>query len=277
MNRETKKLVIETAYQCVSKKYPFLKENEKFNIVKRIITTEGFFNIFQTQPKVNYNQFLSEGLDSIESIKSVCKSGLDKLSKNMKKLGINPNRDNNIISIVKSAKSDEEIKAAIDKLVKEKMYYKDTNDNTRIGASEAGWITYSLNRQAGRGILSSFILAMCVLTRMFVFKIIRQNKMSRLNKYIRKTAKHPVLFTLGAFVSWIVGFLLVQIFAGTVLFSMAHFIGKGNLNATIILFGIGVSVNFILKLMMLLWVVLNSILVFLNLKRDNTDKDIVVA
>lgn len=277
MNRETKKLVIETVYQCVSKKYPFLKENEKFNIVKRIITTEGFFNIFQTPSKVNYNQLLSEGLDSIESIKSVCKSGLDKLSKNMKKLGINPSRDNTIINLVKSAKTDEEAKAAIDKLIKEKMYFKDSDANTKIGPSEAGWITFSLNRQAGRGILASFILAVCVLTRMFVFSVIRQNKMSRLNKYIRKTAKHPVLFTLGVFTSWLVGFILVQLFAGTAIYHMMQFISQGNENATLSIFGVGVTVSWALSLMGIIWFVLNLILVFLTIKRNNTDKDLVLA
>ena len=277
MNRETKKLVIETVYQCVSKKYPFLKENEKFNIVKRIITTEGFFNIFQTQSKANYNQLLSEGLESIESIKSVCKSGLDKLSKNMKKLGINPSRDNTIINLVKSAKTDEEAKTAIDKLIKEKMYFKDSDANTKIGPSEAGWITFSLNRQAGRGILASFVLAVCVLTRMFVFSVIRQNKMSRLNKYIRKTAKHPVLFTLGVFTSWLVGFILVQLFAGTAIYHMMQFISQGNENATLGIFGVGVTVSWALSLMGIIWFVLNLILVFLTIKRNNTDKDLVLA
>ena len=354
MNRETKKLVVETVYQCVSKKYPFLKENEKFDIVKRIITTEGFGSLFSKKPQfanngeyaaaslkagvdlrtgkpldgmmqVKFNAFannpkyarwrsqpfssssvaahpgsaavdnmskrqvfsafgfsensfpLKEGFDSVESIKSACKSGLNKLSKNMKKLGINPSRDNTIINLVKSAKTDEEAKVAIDKLIKEKMYFKDPDANTKIGPSEAGWITFSLNRQAGRGILASFILAVCVLTRMFVFSVIRQNKLSRLNKYIRKTAKHPVLFTLGVFTSWLVGFILVQLFAGSALYHMMQFISQGNENATLGIFGVGVTVSWALSLMSIIWFVLNLILVFLTIKRNNTDKDLVLA
>lgn len=354
MNRETKKLVVETVYQCVSKKYPFLKENEKFDIVKNIIKTEGFGSLFSKKPqfanngeyaaasikagvdlrtgkpldgmmKVKFNAFvnnpkyarwrsqpfssstvaahpdsaavdnmskrqvfsafgfsensfqLNEGVNSVESIKSVCKSGLDKLSKNMKKLGLTPSKDNDILNIVKSAKSDEEVKEAIDKLIKDKMYYKNYSDNSHINAAESAWITYSLNRQAGRNSFTSFVLALCVLTRMYFYTLIGQNKMSRLNKYIKKTAKHPVIFTIGNIVLWIVMGILTELLAKKAITAMSIALLNKEYDKYSSIFGVSIAVANICRFIMFLYTILKFILMFFILKRENSMTDISVA
>ena len=61
-----------------------------------------------------------------------------------------------------------------------------------------------MNSTAGRGKIVSWILAWGVMTRFLYWKLIGQNKVSKLNSYIKNTVKHPVLFTLSSILVFVV-------------------------------------------------------------------------
>ena len=182
-----KKLILKEVYDNYTNKFPYIDNSENLNRAIKF-----------------YSQNFSEGT-TMDSIKKLCTDGLKKLSKASKQTpGINDSEWMQDVNKIRNTDNDEEIKTLIDKNLRKKFSSKNLPEEFRVGCIEASWITYSMNREAGRGKIVSWILAWGVMTRFLYWKIIGQNKVSKLNSYIRKTVKHPILFTLSSMLIFVV-------------------------------------------------------------------------
>jgi hypothetical protein len=171
--------IFKEIHSSVKDKFPYIESQEIYEISNKY-----------------YNRYFSENvIPSKESLEKLCKDGLSKITKN-KIVTDSSWRDD--IEKIKNSTSDKEVKKIIDREIRKKFSAKNLPEDFVIGCYESGWITYALNRQAGRGKVVSYILAWAVIVRFLYWKIFKQNKLSKLTSYIEKTIKQPILFTLGS-------------------------------------------------------------------------------
>lgn len=142
------------------------------------------------------------------------------------------------------------------------------NEKTQIAAGDAAWITYSLNRKAGRGKLASWIIAVSVLSNFLYLKVIKKSNVDSLNTTIANSIKHPIWYVIGTFLArWAV----------TIVPIIALGFSIDNLNGTAAVvagsaFGIALIARFIIDV---IYGVCSSILLFTNSIRQNDDEKIL--
>ena len=79
------------------------------------------------------------------------------------------------------------------------------NEKTQIAAGDAAWITYSLNRKAGRGKLVSWLIASSVLLNFLYYKVIKKSNVEKLNSTIANSVKHPIWYVIKSFLArWLI-------------------------------------------------------------------------
>ncbi len=142
------------------------------------------------------------------------------------------------------------------------------NEKTQIAAGDAAWITYSLNRKAGRGKLASWIIALSVLGNFLYLKVIKKSNVDSLNTTIADSIKHPIWYVIGTFLArWSI----------TIVPIIALGFSIDNLNGTAAVaagsaFGIALIARFIIDV---IYGVCSSILLFTNSIRQNDDEKIL--
>ena len=131
----------------------------------------------------------------MSDINNVSIKVLNTLKQHSKELGVfnDPNIDQlKKLLQNKDESNDSEILSVIDKIVASKLSpkFKDAK-NLQIQARDAAWVTYSMNRQIGRGRFLSWLLATTTLVQFFYLKIFRRANVKNLNKRIAKGLMKP--------------------------------------------------------------------------------------
>ena len=131
----------------------------------------------------------------MSDINNVSIKVLNTLKQHSKELGVF--NDPNIEQLKKllqnkDESNDSEILSVIEKIVSSKLSPKfKESKNLQIQARDAAWVTYSMNRQIGRGRLLSWLLATTTLVQFFYLKVFRRANIKNLNERIARSLMKP--------------------------------------------------------------------------------------
>lgn len=210
-----------------------------------------------------------------ESVLKLSSNIASKIESKVSKETLKDNKFKELVKFIKNAKSDSQVKSAINDFIKSKFKDKEIDDSTQIAAGDAAWITYSLNRKAGRGKLAAWLIASSVLTNFLWYKIIKKSDVKSLNKVIADSVRHPVWYVIGSYLAQFVIMSLPLIFSLIALkstdinISYLRTLGVSSAGAmALIIF----TARAIIRL---IYSTCTTILLYTNAIRQNDDEDVL--
>lgn len=210
-----------------------------------------------------------------EKVLKLTTSITNKIEQKVPRDNLKDNKFKELVKFIKTSKSDSQVKEAINAFIKSKFKDKDIDDSTQIAAGDAAWITYSLNRKAGRGKLAAWLIASSVLTNFLWYKLIKKSSVNSLNKTIAESVRRPVWYIIGSHLAQFVVMSLPVLFSLLALKSSdinveyLKNLGVSSAGAAALLIFVARTI------IRLIYSTCTTILLYTNSIRQNDDEDVL--